>query len=96
MRNWWFIKSNLTILLHFVSGGSKRNYKTKKHYQQKREVILPLSDKLKSESYINYVWVEILLWFNIGGGKTLGTLLFPVSSTVKSLTCYVDYPGPCE
>lgn len=59
-------------------------------------MILPLSDKLKSESYINYVWVEILLWFNIGSGKTLGTLLFPVSSTVKSLTCYVDYPGPCE
>lgn len=59
-------------------------------------MILPLSDKLKSKSYINYVWVEILLCFNIGSGKTLGTLLFPVSSTVKSLKCYVDYPGPCE
>lgn len=50
-------------------------------------MMLPLFAKLKNVSYINYKWIEALLWFNIGSGNKVGTLLFPVSSTVKSLTC---------
>lgn len=55
-----------------------------------REVMLPLFYELKNVSYTNYVC------FNIDSGNKVDTLLFPVSSTVKSLTCYADYPGPYD
>lgn len=75
------------------------NYCTSCQVEAKEIIRLRSTNNRREKWFYHYLIsyrVEILLWFNIGSGKTLGTLLFPVSSTVKSLTCYVDYPGPCE